>query len=238
MKKTALILIIGMIIGNLTATENELWFKAQKFIENGINLVPGKIIETTIMLNKKGKEKMRTETILKTHKEDDGVSVSFIEGIRGDEKLTEEDKQVKPNLEKDYKPTGETFFDNVTSYQLTSEEVIIDDKNCVVFEYTGEKIRLEGKKKKEKKTFITGKLWIEKSTGVPVMREVSIDPLPKPLKEMKMKIYYTNIDNCCTESRAEAEMLISLLVMKIRMNSITAYSEHWRYNGKIENVLH
>jgi len=232
MKKIVLILIIGMIIGSLNAAENDLWDKARKFVENGKNLVPGKIVDTTIMLDKKGKEKNRMEVILKTQKEDDGVSVIFIKGTQDGDELTEEDKFVESKLEEDYKPSGESFFDNVTSYQQTSEENIINEKNCVAFEYIEEKTRLEGKKKKEEKTSITGKLWIEKSTGVPIMREASITPLPKTVKEMNLKMYYTIIENECTESRTEIEMIISLIVMKLRINTIKSFSEYWRYEGR------
>ena len=232
MKKTVIILIIGMIIGSLNAAENDLWDKAWKFVENGKNLVPGKIVDTTIILDKKGKEKNRMEVILKTQKEDDGVSVIFIEGTQDGDELTEEDKFVESKLEEDYKPTGESFFDNVTSYQQTSEEKIIFEKNCIAFEFVGEKTWLEGKKKTEKKTSFTGKLWIEKSTGVPIMRETSINPLPKTVKEMNLKKYYTIIENECTESRIEIEMIISLIVMKLRINTIKSFSEYWKYEGR------
>ena len=64
------------------------------------------------------------------------------------------------------------------------------------------------------------------------MRETSINPLPKTVKEMNLKKYYTIIENECTESRIEIEMIISLIVMKLRINTIKSFSEYWKYEGR------
>ncbi|MCD4797248.1 MAG: hypothetical protein K8R49_08790 [Candidatus Cloacimonetes bacterium] len=229
MKKTVLTLIIIMMIGSLTAAENDLWDKARNFVESGLNLVPGKIVNTTIMLNKKKEEKSRTEIITKTQQENEGISVSFIKGNRDGTDLTEEDKEVEAILQQDFKPSEDSFFDNIISYEKTSEEKKINGKDCVVFQYTGEKTRTE--KKKKVNVTVTGKLWIEESTGIPVMREFVTDPLPKKVKKMNMIIYYASIDNGCTESEVNVEMLVSFLLMKFRVNTNMNFSEFWEYEG-------
>ncbi len=229
MKKTVLTLIIIMMIGSLTAAENDLWDKARNFVESGLNLVPGKIVNTTIMLNKKKEEKSRTEIITKTQQENEGISVSFIKGNRDGTDLTEEDKEVEAILQQDFKPSEDSFFDNIISYEKTSEEKKINGKDCVAFQYTGEKTRTE--KKKKVNVTVTGKLWIEESTGIPVMREFVTDPLPKKVKKMNMIIYYASIDNGCTESEVNVEMLVSFLLMKFRVNTNMNFSEFWEYEG-------
>lgn len=231
MKKIIVILILGFIIGNLAASENALWNKAQKFIENGSNLIPGRIVKTTVVLNKKGKEKSRTEITTKTQKENEDVSVSFIEGKRNGTELLADDKEVEAALQQDFKPSEDSFFDDVISFKQTFEEKIINGKDCIGFDYTGESIQT--KKKKEIKEIETGKLWIEKSTGVPVMREFTTDQLPKHMKKFNIKIYYALIENSCTKSEVDIKVVVSYLFMKFRVNTTMAFSEYWKYEGNL-----
>ncbi len=229
MKKTVIIVMMVVLILSLSASENDLWNKAKQFIENGSNLVPCKIVTTTKEITKKGEEKSRTIISIKTQQEEEGVSVSFIEGTRDNVELTTDDSDVKDALMDDYKPSESTFFEKVVSFKQTSEEMIIHDKQCVAFEYIGESTRTE--KKKEVNVTETGKLWVEKSTGFPMIREFSSSPLPKHLKKMDMKIHYEDNENRCTESKVELDIVASLMLMKFRIDILMEFSEHWEYTG-------
>lgn len=230
MKKTVLILMTAILAISLTANESELWDKAKQFTKNGDDLVSGKVINTSIAKNKKGEETMHSVITIDLVQEAEGISTSFVSGTRNGKEVDEGDPEAEQYLMQDYTPEEGSFFDDVVSFQQTAEEKVIDDKECIKFDYTAERTRLE--KKKEIEVSETGTLWIEKSTGKPVFREFVSDPLPKQIKEMNMQITYTSFEDAVIASRVETELLISVLLMKMRMTTIMEFSEFWRYEAE------
>jgi hypothetical protein len=227
MTKTVLILMMTMLIVSLSANESELWNKAKQFAKNGEDLVSGKLVNTSIQLDKKGEETMRSVITLALTQEDEGVSASFVTGSRNGEEVTADDPEAAQYLQQDYTPEEGSFFDDIVSYNQTSEEKVIDDKECIKFDYIAKHTRKE--KKKEIEETETGSIWLEKSTGKPVFREFVSDPLPKNVKEMNMKIHYTSFEDAVKGAKVESELLVSFMMMKMRMNSIMEFSDFWRY---------
>ena len=189
--------------------------------------MPGKIIDKTVVLNKKGDEKLKTEIVIKTVQVDNGVVVSFIQGERNNTKLTEKDSEVENALKKDYKPSEECFFDDIVLFNQTEKEKIINGKECIEFEYVAKRVRTE--KKKEIKEIETGKLWIEKNSGQPILREFSTKPLSKKVKEMNITIHYSNFENGATVSKMEVKMIIRFMLLKFKVNTPVTYYDHWKY---------
>jgi hypothetical protein len=227
MKKTGLIVLMAILAVSLTANENDLWGKAKQFVKNGENLVSGKITNTSIQLDKNDQETMRSVITIEIQQEDEGISTSFVSGSRNGEEVAADDREAEQYLQQDYTPKEGSFFDDVVSFEQTSEEKVIDDKECIKFDYTAERTRQE--KKKEIEEIETGSIWLEKSTGKPVFREFVSDPLPKQIKEMNIQITYTSFEDAVTASKVETELLVSVLLMKMRMNTIMEFSEFWRY---------
>lgn len=90
------------------------------------------------------------------------------------------------------------------------EESILDGKPCVLFQVAG---------KKKNKIPFTGKIWIEKATGLPLRVDYVFDPSSIPMtKAMTYSIVYAQSGNGHWLPRTVAiDTLMSIMFMKIKM---------------------
>jgi len=201
-----------------------LWKKAETFLKNGWNLVPGNISSEMVMLDKKGVAQSRTEISYKTNQEAEGISVSFLSGTNANGELSDDSPEVQAGLQKDYTPDEDSFFSRATKHKFLATEKVIESKVCIAYEFEADTDN------DEKESIQIGKIWIEKNTGYPVLAEYEVSPLPAKVKEISIKTYYKIIDNdYATVERREVFTLVKWMLMKFRVQMNETFSNYWKY---------
>ena len=104
------------------------------------------------------------------------------------------------------------------------EETNLDSKTCVVFQVTG--MQVKGKKKT--KVPFTGKVWIEKATGLAIRADFALDPSAIPMtKAMNQTVYFARTsDGHWLPKTVASDALMSVMFVKLKM-TIRQNFEAW-----------
>ncbi len=173
---TPMLFLLAVALSLQAQTTDPLWLQAQSQIQSTRNLVAVEVSIHTEVLDGDGKNQLTVDKKTRLTGWKDG------EPLRSVVSLTESQKSALGNAPLDAGVSNHPdrgFADFLTVQR--QEETVLDSKSCVLFQVTG----------KKKKISFTGKVWIEKATGLPLRVDCTYDPSSIPMtKAMSTSISY------------------------------------------------
>lgn len=245
-KLLAVFLIIALGAGFVIARESPadpLWQKAVALAGANLDLVPGKMMSRIIELDDNGKTKSVNESWLRFYlAPDKQVETELLKAVKDGKDITAEqrkkmaedrkkqtasadskdNKRPKKSIDlSDSNPFAPGIQASVIKKSLDRRE-IIQEKNCLVYEYHYTKDELSYK----------GLAWLEEDTGTPLRLQYSLDPLPKYTTRMLTVINYSS-DNSGLWHPATMTMEAAgkFLMIKKNLRMVFEFSEYWRHSG-------
>ncbi len=164
-----------LVAAALPGGADALWDKAVTFARGSSGWVPSSVSVLLQLLDGKGLVQESWQSWLKLSASDDGsTSLQVVRSVHNGEDTTEREQQSQ-------RRTGQspmTRWDNpldpavqgTVTAQARSQGEVVDDKRCVVYDFT---------MAKPDKTTLTGTAWLDESTGAPVRIRYSPGRLPR-----------------------------------------------------------
>jgi hypothetical protein len=201
------ILLLIPVLSLRAQTTDPLWLQAQAHIEGTKNLVASEVAAHTEIIDGDGKNQDTIDKKTRLTGWKDGEPVRSVVSLVETQKSALGDAQFDLGLA--------NHPDKAMSGILTvqrQEETTLDSKSCVVFQVTGQMV-------KKKKIPFTGKVWIDKATGLPLRVDYTFDPSSIPMtKSMNQSVVYARTsEGSWLPKTVSIDALMSVMFMKIRM---------------------
>ena len=224
------------------APTDSLWLKAVAISEKNDDLVPGLMKMHMQEVDKHGEPK----DLDKYHEvwstlslgEDGEVEYEMIKTVENGEDVTEEEKAKEERekaREKDsdgqeggdaesHEMRGYNPFDpenqDAVSIVALGDGLAVNGKNTAVYEFS-ERTRDDVE--------ISGKVWLEVDTGIPVRVEYTPDPLPKRVKHMVTTMEYEHIyPDSLFVRHMFVEVTGGILFIKKHFHMDMTFDDYWR----------
>ena len=199
------ILLVAPFFSLQAQSTDPLWLKAQAHIQGTNNFVAGEVTTHTEVFDGDGKNQDTIDKKTRLTGWKDGEPVRSVISLIETQKSGLGD--VKFDLGLSNNP--EKGLAEILTVQR-QEETVLDSKPCFVFQITG---------KKKNKIPFTGKVWIEKSNGLPLRVDYIFDPSSIPMtKSMSYSALYSRSDQGHWLPKIlSIDTTISIIFMKIRM---------------------
>lgn len=201
------ILLLVPVLSIRAQTADPLWLKAQAHIEGTKNLVASEVAAHTEIIDGDGKNQDTIDKKTRLTAWKDGEPVRSVVSLVETQKSALGDAQFDLGLANH----PEKAMSGILTVQR-QEETILDSIPCVVFQVTG---RME----KKKKIPFTGKVWIDKTTGLPLRVDYTFDPSSIPMtKSMSQSVVYSRTsEGSWLPKTVSIDALMSVMFMKIKM---------------------
>ena len=240
------VLATGIALGSSCVASAEtptdsLWLRAVDLSEQSRDLVPGTMESFMQEVDKHGKpkddDKYRHSWGQLSLGGDGEVRYEPVKVIKDGDDITEEEqakeRERQENDDKEdsnsftsegYTPFKEGAQDRMSIERLDETEMV-DGKDLVVYKFVEHPD--DGDDENDDK--VTGTVWFDVATGVPVKMEYTTDPLPKRVKRMitTMKYAYAAPDTLVVR-RMIMDATGGLLFIKKHFHVEMTFDEYWR----------
>jgi hypothetical protein len=220
------------------APADSLWLKAVGLAEKSKDLVPGSIESYMQEVDKHGnpkhEEDFRHSWGRLSLGEDGKVEYESVKVLEKGKDVTEEErakeaKRREKGGDEDsdgFSVEGYSPFDTEAQDRMSivrcEETESADGKDLAVYEF----VEHPGADRKEE---VSGKAWLDISTGVPVKIEYTSDPLPKRVKRMTTTVEYRySPPDTLVPERFTMDVTGGILFIKKHFHMEMTFSDHWR----------
>ncbi|MBN1879648.1 hypothetical protein JW823_06025 [bacterium] len=220
---------------------DNLWLKAVEITSHNEQWTPGYMLSSVIVKDKKGNVLESEDTEMRFFEDASGeIRSEVISGGNNtsasgssDEKKDQNKKKEEDESEKQefsINPSDSMFNtgvqDRVTATATTRRQSI-GDLQAIAYEFSYRQENGETRK---------GIAWLHESTGMPLMAEYTLDPLPKHMDAMQTKMQYST-QSVDTWYLVKLEITGSggFLWIKRQFESHITFSQHFRHQVNRDN---
>ena len=222
------LLVMLFIVHTVTASDEdlELWNRATQIFKNNLEWSPGKMVLISDNLDRKGEIKAREERTVGYYKNSSGeIESQIISVTKNGEDITEEEreKEQKESKENENSPPFPNPLDpetrDITNIDYTGRLESIDGRRCQVINF---------RMKAEEKRDYVGEIWITEDQGVPILITGWMEPLPRFVTELIMRVEYTADPSAWYMKSIFFEGSGKFLFLRRHYRSTMRFSEYFR----------
>lgn len=212
------------------AFDDPLFQKAQEITLQNWNWVPSTTIKYDEIKNRKGEIDATTEVWINHTLEEDGSITSEFERVLIDDQPASDrqQKSFEDALKMELLPTKKPLInpDDIISIERVEEKRPFENSFLVGFSFVTKYIT-DDEKEGEK----IGTLWIDESTGAPLLMEFTTDPLPRTVRSMENRVHYhyDENENIWYKTKSEINIELRVLLMTKYVSSTIQFRDPWQY---------
>ncbi len=230
-------LLIVLIPSGLA--QDNLWDRAVSLQTQAENLIPGKLMMTMELKNRKKRVEMTQETYMAMVPDETGeITPKILKVLENGEDITE--KTVKEVAEKKAEKEDDDGDENSMSLSIGAESSIFhpDNQEKITVERALRTETLNGietvkytfRRKVDDEFSEVGSAWLDPKTGMPLKLESSPDPLPDHVQEMiTVTLYGTDVQGRLIMKRTEINGEGGFLFIKKYFSTTILYDEYFEH---------